>query len=51
MDSQVFISLYDNCKFILWSVRSFEYLGNSALVVTEHDFKREKIYSFISKEI
>ena len=40
VENQLFISLYDKCKFTLCSVRSFEYLGNSLFGINEHGFKK-----------
>ena len=50
MENPVFISSYNKCKFILCSVRSFEYLGNSPFGINEHSFKRKKsVHSFLKK--
>lgn len=35
-----------NVKFILWSAKSFKYLGNSSLGVNAHDFKKVKVFLY-----
>lgn len=50
MESKLFMSSYDKCKFILWSVRSFEYLGNCSLGVNNMILREKKsVHSFLKK--
>lgn len=50
MESKLFMLLYDKCKFILWLVRFFEYLGNCFFGVNNMILREKKlVYLFLKK--